>query len=376
MGTETENINQEIFETNPNPGEQPQEQTATPPQEPAPVLPQPEQPKAKKLSMRGTNWLSVFVLLFFVSSLSGLYIIFSGGVQGGKKAKVQKTAQLPAFSNMAATAKKNEPGVAVIKIKGAIMESSSSSWRDTSASAIAKRIRDTADKDNVKAIIIDINSPGGTVAAVQDIYNAILYARNKKGKKVVALFRDVAASGGFYIAMAADKIVAQPGTITGSIGVIMQTSNFEGLMGKVGVQFSSIKSGQHKDIGSPYRPMTQEERTLVQEMIDDSYNQFLDAVKQGRPNINPMELKVYADGRVFTGRKAFSIGLIDALGGESEALDIVRDLAGNKSLKILSNKPDTFREWFFSFDPEMSSRDLTRQLESMASPKMAYLWTM
>ncbi|ACC97600.1 Signal peptide peptidase SppA, 36K type [Elusimicrobium minutum Pei191] len=325
--------------------------------------------ESKKSNSGGKNWLSVLVLLFFVSSISGLYIIFSGGIC---KKETKTESSLPRLSSQA---RHGETGVAVIRIRGVITEPQASSWRDQSASSIARRIRTTADKDNVKAIIIDINSPGGTVAAVQDIYNAILYARQVKNKKVVALFRDVSASGGYYIAVACDKIVAQPGTLTGSIGVIFQTGNFEGLMNKIGVSFSTIKSGQHKDIGSPYRKMTEEERTLLQELIDDSYNQFLDVVKTGRPNMNPVELKVYADGRIFTGRKAFSIGLIDALGGEEEALKIAGELADIKDPKIISNRPTTFREWLSSLDPEMSSKTLDRQIEAISSPKVAYLWT-
>ncbi|WP_424245581.1 protease-4 [Elusimicrobium posterum] len=411
MSTETEKVGQSIFDTPPvNPAQETapeQTQEAKPEENVQEVVPVIETPKAeeqkkeepkdlktaaaknppppvkeekakKEGSPKGTNWLSILVLLFFVSSLSGLYLIFSNAntVKKDVFETGTKTSR-PSLSTM--TRNNASEGAVVIKIKGAIMESQSSSWRDaSSASAIATRIRNAADRNEVKAIILDINSPGGTVAAVQDIYNAIMYARKTKNKKVVALFRDVAASGGYYIAMACDKIVAQPGTITGSIGVIFQTGNYEGLMEKIGVKFSNVKSGAHKDMGSPYRPMTQEEKTLLQEMIDDSYSQFFDVVKEGRPNINPVELKVYADGRIFTGRKAFSIGLVDALGGEAEALQIAGDLTGIKDIKVLSTlRASNFMEWLNNIDTEVSSaKKIENQLESITSPKMAYLWTL
>lgn len=404
MGTETELVGKEIFETGAPAA------ADTPKQPAAPVTPlaegeshwpatgkdakkediakdnlfdnppPPQKPgkpvKEKGPYYPGRNWLSILVLLFFISSASGFYIIFSGGI-GGKKTVSAEPPSSPSFTRIA-TPKRVKDGVALIKVRGVITEpQGSASWGDPAgASTIAKRIREAADKDNIKAIILDVNSPGGTVAAVQDIYNAILYAREKKGKKVIALFRDVAASGGFYIAMACDKVIAQPGTLTGSIGVIMQTTNLEGLMGKVGVKFNAMKSGKHKDMGSAFRPMTEEEKTLFQELIDDSYAQFFEAVQKARPNINPVELKVYADGRVFTGRKAFSIGLIDGLGGEEEALKLAQDLTGNANLEIINIKTNTFREWFTSLEAEASNKNLTKQLEAAASPRVAYLWTM
>lgn len=377
MGTETNNEGQEILNT-PEPGEnQAQNAAQQNADNAAPATPQEQQPQEKpKKQPRSTNWMTVLIALFAISSLSGLYIIFSGASK--KQTSFETVTRPPAFSTFAGAASTGEPGVAVIKIKGVITETQSSGWNTpASASSIAARIREMADRKDVKAIILDLNSPGGTVGAVQDIYNAILYARQEKNVKVIAVFRDVAASGAYYIAMACDKIVAQPGTMTGSIGVIFQTSNFEGLMDKIGVKFSSIKSGKHKDMGSPYRPMTEEEHTLLQEMIDDSYNQFFEAVKDGRPNINPTELKVYADGRIFTGRKAFSIGLVDALGGEPEALKIAEELTGIKNIKVISSvKANSFREFLMSLESRMDSGNVEKQIEAFRSPRVAYLWTM
>jgi len=317
-------------------------------------------------------WLTLFTVVFLISALSGLYIIFTGG--GGGPAP---SAQRQRFTGTTSSSRVRE-GVALIRIRGVISEpSGSSGFGDPAgASTIARRIRETADRNNVKAIILDINSPGGTVAAVQDIYNAINYAKNKKSKPVIALMRDVAASGGYYISAACNKIIAQPGTLTGSIGVILQTSDFTGLMSKVGVQFGAIKSGKFKDMGSSFRPMTDEEKALFQDLIGDSYDQFFEAVSAGRPGIAPDVLKGYADGRVFTGRQALKIGLIDALGGQDEALQAAGDLAKLKNPQIISVRTNSFMDWFTSsFDAETSSKSVAKQLEAVAQPKMAYLWT-
>ena len=223
--------------------------------------------------------------------------------------------------------------------------------------------------------MLDINSPGGTVAAVQDIYNSILFFKSK-GKPVVALFRDVAASGGFYVAMAADKIVAQPGTMTGSIGVIMQANNIEGLFDKLGIKVTPVKSGKHKDIGSAYRPMTEEEAALLQEMINETYQQFYQAVRQGRPSVDEQMLPIYADGRVFTGARAKEIGMIDALGGEETAQALLSELTGIKDIKLVSVRPNNFMDLIYMSGASMENKlGLSSKIEDFTTPKVSYLWT-
>ena len=242
-------------------------------------------------------------------------------------------------------------------------------------SYISKRIREAAKEDKVKAIVLDINSPGGTVASVQDIYSEILQAK-EKGKKVVALFRDVAASGAFYIAMAADKIVAEPGTITGSVGVIMQAGNVSKLFDKIGIDVTPITSGQHKDIGSAYREMTPEEKAILQDMVNDTYSQFFNVVRKGRPEVKPADLVTYTDGRVFTGNQAFKLGFIDKLGGEETARLLAGELAGLKDPKIITQKGDGLRDLIFSFSAGAESKVLTKQLQSISTPRMSYLWVL
>ncbi len=318
-------------------------------------------------------WAALLLLTFTVSALSGIYLSVRP-VPNCKPAKEDKKEDSlsGALASRSRSAKKE--GVAWIKIRGVIAQDNNTSpfSRPSGASVIAKKIREAGEDKNVKAIVLDINSPGGTVASVQNIYSEI--QRAKKNKKVVALFRDVAASGGFYVAMAADKIVAEPGTITGSVGVIMQTGNVEGLFEKIGVKVTPITSGKYKDMGSAYRPMTDAEKAILQDMVDDTYGQFLAAVKAGRPNVKPEDMTEYTDGRIFTGQRAFNLGFIDKLGGEEEALQLAGELAGLKDPKIINQGPDSLREFIFSFGSSMESKTLAQQLQTLATPSVAYLW--
>ncbi|MBP5430613.1 MAG: signal peptide peptidase SppA [Elusimicrobiaceae bacterium] len=319
------------------------------------------------------SWASYALLvLFFISAVCGVYLSLKPGMRCTTASEKQK---IPVVFNSSIGDKEGNASVAWIKVRGVIATDNSSSpfSRPQGASAIAKKIREAGENENVKAIVLDINSPGGTVAAVQNIYSEILKAK-KNGKKVVALFRDVAASGGFYIAMAADKIVAEPGTITGSVGVIMQTSNVEGLFEKIGVKMVPITSGKYKDMGSSFRPMTDAEKALLQDMVDDTYTQFFAAVKAGRPNVSEENLTEYTDGRVFTGQRAYNLGFVDKLGGEDEALQLAGELAGIKDPKIISSSADSLRDFIFSVGSSMENKSIAKQLESLATPSVSYLW--
>lgn len=338
-------------------------------------------PEPKKSAPAGSVWAFLLVLAFTVSAACGIYLTVKPVPSCEKeKPAAQETKKEDGESSSskftAAFSKSNKPGIAWIKVRGVIAQDNSSGpfSRPTGAGAIAKKIRDAADDKNVKAIVLDINSPGGTVASVQNIYGELLKAK-EKNKKIVALFRDVAASGGFYIAMAADKIVAEPGTITGSVGVIMQTSNVEGLFEKIGVSVTPITSGKYKDMGSAYRPMTDAEKAILQDMVNDTYTQFFAAVKAGRPDVKPEDLTEYTDGRVFTGQRAFNLGFIDKLGGEEEARLLAGELAGLKDPKILNQRgADGIREFILSFGSNMENQSLAKQLQTLSTPSVSYLW--
>ncbi len=217
--------------------------------------------------------------------------------------------------------------VAVIDLEGPIFD-----VRD-----VLKQVVTFTKNSSVKAIVVHINSPGGAVAPSQELYEELKKSR-AKGKKIVVSMDSVAASGGYYIACAADEIYANPGTITGSIGVIAEFPNFEGLMDKVGIRFETIKTGKYKDTGSAFRPMNEDERALIQEMLMDVYDQFVEAVAEGR-NMPIKKVRKYADGRVFSGRQALEYGFVDALGTQSDAIERAAVLAGIKGEPRVIRKP-------------------------------------
>lgn len=208
--------------------------------------------------------------------------------------------------------------VALLEIEGPIIDDKE----------ILKQLKEYLDNPAAKAIVVRINSPGGAVAPAQEIYEGLKRAK-ALGKKVVVSMGSVAASGGYYIACAADEIYANPGTITGSIGVIAEFPNIEGLMDKLGIKFEVIKTGQFKDTGSAFRPMSPQEEELLKKMLMDVYDQFVEAVAQGR-NMTVDEVRKYADGRVFSGRQALELGFIDALGTQYDAVMRAGSLAGIK----------------------------------------------
>ena len=190
--------------------------------------------------------------------------------------------------------------------------------------SVLKALKQIEDRE-FPALIVRIDSPGGTVGDSQEIYSAIKRLRSK-GCKVIASFGNISASGGVYIAVAADKIIANPGTITGSIGVIIRGNNISELLSKIGIKFETIKSGLFKDILSPDKPLSDEGRALLQGLIDESYEQFVGAVSEGR-NIPKEEVKKFADGRIFTGSQAKGLGLVDEVGDEMVAREIAAEAA-------------------------------------------------
>jgi protease-4 len=227
---------------------------------------------------------------------------------------------------------------------------------------ITQNLEEFGNDDSILAVVLRIDSPGGGVAASQEIYDAVLEL--KKKKKVVASMGSVAASGGLLIACAADRIVANPGTITGSISAIMQFANIEELLKKVGVKSSVVKSGQYKDIGSPTREMTQEERQIIQELVDDIFDQFVDVIVKDR-NLPREQVVAMADGRVFTGRKALDLGLVDQLGDMGSAARLASELAGKTGEYDLVF-PRKKRPSVFDFMLESAMNSIARSVQRVA----------
>jgi protease-4 len=210
-----------------------------------------------------------------------------------------------------------EDRVALIRVEGVILD----------AHSTVAELKRFGENPSIKAIVLRIDSPGGGVVPSQEIYDAVQRVRNKNNKAVIASMGTVAASGGYYIAAATDRIIANPGTLTGSIGVIMETANVEGLLKKIGVEGIVIKSGKFKDVGSPLRKMTEEEQALLQSVMDDVHKQFIDAVAEGRA-LEVSTVQALADGRIFTGRQAKEAKLVDELGNLDDAIQLAAELAG------------------------------------------------
>lgn len=228
--------------------------------------------------------------------------------------------------------------ISLIELEGTIAGSSSLMGDGIISPQEVESLLNEAKKDSSSALIISINSPGGSVEPTQEIYNSIERFKEKSGKKVYVWMKEVAASGGYYLSCGADKIVAMPTTLTGSIGVIMNLVNSEELLKKIGVSLYTIKSGKYKDMGSISRPLTNEERAIFQNIIDESYNQFLKVVLEGR-NIPLDQLKNLAQGQVFTGIKAKEVGLIDEIGDLEDTIALVKkDLNLKGEPKIITHK--------------------------------------
>jgi protease-4 len=231
--------------------------------------------------------------------------------------------------------------IAVIEIEGVIIDSKD----------IVRQIKSSTKNPSVKGILLRVDTPGGGASASQEIYSEIQKAKSK-GKKIVVSMGAVAASGGYYISCPADIIVANPATMTGSIGVIIQYPIVDELMKKLGIKYEVIKSKEHKDIGSPFRQLTDKEKQLLNEMTTDVYNQFVDAISESR-KLPKEKILPYADGRIFSGRQAQSYGLVDSLGTYEDALKIIANLCGiSTDPQIIKERPK------FSLTRQLFSRSL------------------
>ncbi len=303
------------------------------------------------------------LILCLAAIIIGICLVFS---QGTKEQKGITSAIV------------SQKKIAVVRIYGEIsfQNPTEEVWGGSvkSADRIVKKLSALRHDPSIKAVLLRINSPGGTVAATQEIYNQIKELK-KSGKKVVVSIGDIGASGAYYIACPADKIVANAGSLIGSIGVIMHLPEASSLLEKVGVRLRVIKSGQHKDIGSVARPMSEEERVILQGVIDDAYQQFYRAVKNGRQNISENRLRELADGRIFTGQQAKAVGLIDEIGDYQQTIDITAKLAGITGTPAIIEEDEPF-QWLKGLIEGCSSTPISILNNSslMKSPCLEYCW--
>lgn len=253
-------------------------------------------------------------------------IIVTAGIVLTLIAAVVATNRRP--DNTRTAAFTGSDSVAVIHLSGPIAFSQDSSLLGGASSAsLTMADLEKAEKDrSLKAVVLRIDSPGGSASASQELYDQVMHLK-KSGKKVVASFGDTAASGGYFVGAAADKIVALPSTVTGSIGVISVVPNLEELYRMIGYKERVFKSGPHKDMLSAARPLTSEEEKIMQEITDDIYEDFINAVANGR-GLPKEKVRQLADGRIYTGNQAKENGLVDELGGQREAVKLAAKLAG------------------------------------------------
>ena len=251
--------------------------------------------------------------------------------------------------------------IALVRIQGMLMDSQN----------IVRQLSDYRHNPGVRGILLRIDSPGGAVAPAQEIYSEIMKLRADH-KTVYASMGTVAASGGYYIACAADYVLANPGTLTGSIAAVMVFSNIEELANKIGVKPVIIKSGKYKDVGSPLRAMNPEERKLLQNVVDDVHQQFVQAVAKGR-GLSVSEVKEIADGRIMTGQQALKLKLIDEIGGLEKTLELLAKKIGVEGRpRVIEEKEKTpFFDWLLQ--SSLSSR-LVETLIPASLPRLQYIW--
>ncbi|HET7876663.1 MAG TPA: signal peptide peptidase SppA [Methylomirabilota bacterium] len=243
---------------------------------------------------------------------------------------------------------------------------------------VREELKKAEEDERIKAVLLRINSPGGTITASDILHREIRAFKERRNIPVVAALMDVAASGGYYVALAADTIVAHPTTVTGSIGVVMLTVNAQGLMEKIGVAPRAIKSGDKKDAGSPFRALTAEEQAIFQGVIDEMHGRFVTLIAESR-KLPEARVRAFADGRIYTAEQALRLGLVDKVGYLDEAVAAARQAAGlDEARVVMYHRPREYRATFYSATPVTPTAEAAfAQLAALVAgsgPRFMYLW--
>ncbi len=296
---------------------------------------------------------------------------------------------VPAVDGLTETVVLEDPGagssakIALVQITGMIVDADRPGLLrkgENPVSRLVESLHKAAKDSKIKAIVLRINSPGGTVTASDVVYREIQHFKRTTKKPVVVLMSDLAASGGYYIACAGDEIIAHPTTITGSIGVIIQTFNFSEGMRRIGIKADAITSGPNKAAGSPFEPMPAEHRALLQGLVDEFYDSFVAIVSESRPNLSPADLKWITDGRVVTGSRAAEVGLIDSTGDLRDAFDAAKRRAGLTAARLVKyHRPLEYVGSAYARPPGTNPQINMLQLNLNAGPLLEqsgfyYLW--
>ncbi len=265
------------------------------------------------------NWiLGCGVLFVVLLMLSGLALLFASMQMSGDRLGLPRPG----------------PKVGVVEVAGVLGDDDD----------VLEQLERLKEDGSIRALVLHVNCPGGAVGTTQRII-ARIEGFKEEGLPVIAALDDVAASGGYYVATAADSIFALPGTLTGSIGVIMSFPDFSGLMEKLGVDNQVVKAGPYKDAGSPFRPLTPEERGWMTDVLADVHEQFIAAVIAGRPAMPADSVRAWADGRFFSGRQAYRAGLVDRLTDLDEAVRVAGEMAGIKGEPVIVRKHKETPAW-------------------------------
>lgn len=274
------------------------------------------------------------------------------------------------------------PKVALIEIEGLLQEAGKPGplglgWEESPVARVRAQLDKAAKDGAVKAVVLRIHSPGGTATASEIIYGEIQRFKTKKSVPVLAHLVGIATSGAYYAAMAADSVYANPTTVTGSIGVIFVSVNVSGLMGKLGLTDQTITSGPYKDTGSPLRPMTPDDRALMQGVLNDLYHRFVQVVAAGRPQLAATRVAELADGRIYSAVQALANGLIDGIADLPGTIDEVRRRAGLEEVRVVTyHRKREWRENLYTLPPSVETlpSQPTALLKLLPAPTFAYLW--
>ncbi|MCF6158162.1 MAG: signal peptide peptidase SppA [wastewater metagenome] len=338
-------------------------------------------PTFVKKSRGAGFWVAVGFAIFFFLCTVFLFVIFLGSLLLGK-AFLSAAPETGKFVSETFVEGKGDDKIAIIPIKGVLTSESTEGLfieKPSTVEVVKQKLEQATQDTHVKAILIEVDSPGGGITASDVIYNRIMKFKNDTKKKVVVYMQDIAASGGYYISSAADAIVAHPTTITGSIGVIMPLINVAGLIHRYGIEDNSITSGNMKDIGSPLKRMTPEEEAILKDIIDEMYMQFVTVVSAGR-KLDIETVKKIADGRIYTGKQAIENGLADKLGYLEDAIDLTKELSGLTEATVVRYKrPAGLADIFGIMSEKFFQKNIIRlefpQFHDPGDIKPMYLWT-
>ena len=324
-----------------------------------------------------TSLAIVFFLCCIVLSISlmGLFVVKGALTTQGKDESTKKLSETVIGGS-------GTDKILLIPIKGVITgQSAKKLFQETPSivDSVKQQLEQARNDNDIKAVILEINSPGGGITASDIIYKKVLEFKEKTDKKVIVCMQDVAASGAYYISAAADKIISHPTTITGSIGVIMPLINIANLVEKYGIEDNSIKSGDMKSIGSPLKKMSDAEREVLYDIVDEMYTRFVNIIAIGR-NMKVEDVKRLADGRIYTGKQALDNGLVDQLGYIEDAITLAKSITGLNEAKVIKYKKMFNLAEIFegSMDNLFGNRTIKFSLHASADndfPGFMYLWT-